>query len=332
MVLSKPFIIADIGSNWCRGASNAENLDMARRAVKAAATARCNAVKFQLYTHEELYGYKEQNRFELPVEWLSWLREEADKANIQFMCTAFSPKGVEVVNDYVQIHKVASSDMKNVELLEAIAKTSKPLILSTGSSHYLEIQWVIQEWKDMSKAPLCVLDCVGAYPADASSYHLNLLGELYEHVEAVGVSDHTLSNIVALTSIGFGGTVFEKHFDPYKNMGFCDVPDSCVSIGPTEMSKYVEEIRLGFLATETLLRRPRRCEDDFQTMHRRRVIALKDVKAGEKLERNVNFGAFRVKNADFHGAPMEKVMNFDGKVLKNDVKALCGIASSDILI
>lgn len=331
MVLSKPFIIADIGSCWRRSQSTQENLAFAKKSIGSAAKCRASAVKFQFYNHGELYGCPGDDTYALPFEWLPDLRREAELNNIEFMCTAFSTLGVRLVNDYVQIHKVASSDMKNLEMIQEIATTGKPIIISTGCSHYLEIEWVVNVWKEMTDTSLCILDCVAAYPAEESQYHLSMLPELAGHITAVGVSDHTLSNVVALTSIGFGATVFEKHFDPFKGMGMGDVPDSCVAISEVEMTKYVNDIRLGFMATETKLRRPRRCEDDFQTMHRRRIVATQNLKEDTILIKGVNYGAFRVKHSDFNGAPMEKETDFDGKRLRVNVDAYHGISSSDIL-
>jgi len=331
MVLSKPFIIADIGSTWKRGASREENALFALRAIDSAARAKVDAVKFQLYSHKDLYGFDGENPYELPTEWLANLRVRAEDLKLEFMCTVFNAERVSEINDLVRIHKIASSNMKDVDLIDAIAQTGKPVIVSTGSSHYLEIQWLINLWPEISPAPLCILDCVGAYPAQERDYHLQMLSQIASHTGSIGVSDHTLSNIVALSSIGYGATVFEKHFDAFKDMGMCQVPDSAVAISESEMTKYVNDIHLGMLACEKALRRPSRAEDEFQTMHRRRIIALKDLKIGDKLLKNVNYGAFRTKKPDFRGAPMENINFFHEKTINAEIPAFHGIASSDIL-
>lgn len=330
MGLSVPFIIADVGSTWCRGASTKENLSLALKSIKIASGSRVSAVKFQLYTHKDLYGYEKEDMYSLPKEWIPELKKEAEKNGVSFMCSVFNKNDVWYLNDYVQIHKVASSDMKNVELIEEIAKTGKPIIVSTGASHYLESQWLINLWKEMSNSDICILDCVGAYPADTSDYHLNFIGELYEHIGAVGISDHTLSNSVALAAIGYGATVFEKHFDAFKGGGYGEVPDSCVAISPQEMTNYVDEIKTTFSSTERIYRRPMPSEKEFLTMHRRRVIALKELRPGDKLILDENYGAYRTKEADFRGAPMEKVRDFNGLRVKNNILAFKGISWDDI--
>ena len=317
---NKPYVIADIGSNFKRTNSNEENKQLAIRQIGYAAAAGVNAAKFQLYTHKELYGYDGDDTWALPKEWLGDLSDACRESNIHFMCTAFSPDGVDLVDPFVSVHKVASSEMKYLDLITRIIKTRKPLIISTGCAHYLEVEWLINYLSCEKVNNYCLMECVAAYPAKPSDYNIEWLKNWNGGLLECGISDHTLSNTVALTSIGYGTTIFEKHFDAFKGGGYGETPDSCVSIGLEEMRSYVNSLKDGFSAVVDRPKRPCRAEDDMQLRHRRRAMAIRDINKGDPLELDWNFGAFRSKKVDYRGAPAEIVHQLDGITAKVDIK------------
>src|SRR4051812_11737073 len=87
--LNAPFIIAEIGSNWARYDNDQKNKECALAHIRAAALCGASAAKFQYFKHRELYGFDAPNRYELPKEWLPALKAESEKANVEFMCSAF---------------------------------------------------------------------------------------------------------------------------------------------------------------------------------------------------------------------------------------------------
>lgn len=317
---NKPFIIAEIGSNWRRTTNDKENLQIALKSIESAKECGVTAVKFQYFTHKELYGFDGDDTYHLPIEWIPTLKSKSDSLSLVFMCTAFSPKGYEEINEFVDIHKIASSEMKHVEILDTVSALQKPLIISTGSAQYSEIDWLTQYLNKKHGAARCLMECVAAYPAQPSDYRLAVLDEWINHGYTVGISDHTLTNSIAISSIGLGATCFEKHFDAYKNHGLPDSPDGCVSIGPKEMREYTRDIKDVFDALKSDKKYPKRSEDAMQLMHRRRIVATQDVPRGTQLVRHKNFGIFRSKEEDLRGAPPEKVGYFDNKRATRDLK------------
>ncbi len=124
---AKPFIICEIGSNW-------QTLDHALESIAVAKSCGADAVKFQLFSPSALYGHCDGiDAYSLPLDYLPILKLKADQEGIEFMCTAFSPELVLAVDPFVEVHKVASSDACWPQLLEAVANTHKPVLLSTGA-------------------------------------------------------------------------------------------------------------------------------------------------------------------------------------------------------
>ena len=158
--LDKPYIIAEVGSNWL-----SEEPYLAIQHIIQAKECGCDAVKFQLFNSVELYGYrvKALDQYALPQQWLGLLKEECDKHKIDFMCTAFSPEGLKLVDPLVRAHKIASSDMKYVQLLDAAESTGKPILWSTGGATMNEIE---QMWRP----EFIPMECVANYPAETKHY------------------------------------------------------------------------------------------------------------------------------------------------------------------
>lgn len=323
LLKGKPFIVADVGSTWKRAASQSENKVLTLKAIESAAKCGVDAVKFQMYKTSELYGFSRETEYELPSTWLEELKIGCDKVNVEFMCTAFSPAGVQVVDDFVKVHKIASCEMKDLEILTQVINCQKPFLISTGCAHWSEILFVEQFIKDCPHPDFAFLECVASYPAEVSDYNIGW---------CQGISDHTLDNTAALVALGTGCFIFEKHFDAFKDFGFGLCPDSVVSIGPNELKNYVNSIRSGSIALTNGDKRPRKSEDSILKQHRRRVMAIKDIKRGEKLIKNENFGSFRAIKEELRAAAPEKVDLFDGKITKVDIPAGNGIWFDDILI
>jgi N,N'-diacetyllegionaminate synthase len=303
------FFIVDIGSNH-RG-----NIELAKKQIEIARETKCDAVKFQLFSHRELFGY-DGATIGMPKEWVPNLKEHADKVGIEFMCTAFSPEGVEYVDTYVNRHKIASAEFKHPGIWGAILDTGKPVIASTGCAHGTEIgnclKWINPD------TDLTLLECVAAYPAEPGDYRLFALPQWLNLEFKVGISDHTVTNDIARLATDFGATVFEKHFDALSDLG--QTPDSPVSITPSAMNAYIEAVKMRQTQTKDSVKRPLRIEDEMQLKHRRRIMAIKDIAKYEKLEFDVNFGIYRSKKIDYRGAPPELWQRFIGAMAQKDIK------------
>lgn len=238
------YIIAEIGSNCFVSDDDNKNFDNAARQIEAAKKAGADAVKFQYFTAEELWGPDcsnepfaiKQRKYEMPKEWLPRLAKECETVGIDFLCTAFSEQGYEDVNPYVKMHKVASPEAVSQALVDVVERLGKKYMYSMGCitpSNYATT--------DFDR--VIPMHCVSRYPADMLDYDLASLVRM-GHYTDWGLSDHTHGSELACISRSLGARVFEKHVD-----FVCDVPevyklpDFRVSSSKCNFKIYVEDIR-----------------------------------------------------------------------------------------
>lgn len=244
MSTCKPYIIAEIGSNCFKYDTNLLNLQCALNQIECAKDAGASAVKFQYFSSMELWGpgchdqtfAMIQDKYSMPKDWLPVLSEHAIHQQIDFLCSAFSVKGIEEVDPYVQIHKVASPEVCSADIRMAMRRQIKPVIWSMGC-HYLD-----QSTTTGINPDDTVLECVSEYPADPTHYDLNKTRE-FAHFNSCkwGVSDHTKQNWLAVYARSIGATVFEKHVDFVPDGR--ETPDSGVSINGRKFKEWALAIR-----------------------------------------------------------------------------------------
>lgn len=227
---NSPFIIAEIGSNWT---SKKDCLLSIERAKQNGA----DAVKFQAFTGEALYGPGHKKiAHELPIEWLPELKDFADENNIEFMCTAFSPELVKAVNPYVNIHKLSYCESTALDIIEAIHKTKKPVIVSAPLDR---IYWFKEYFKDR----LFVFNyCICEYPTFKTD--LSALNELQNYHNLIGLSDHSKEVYSIPVNAAFRGVVaIEKH------VNFCmkayNTPDAPHSLSADDFRRMAFAIKTG---------------------------------------------------------------------------------------
>lgn len=322
--MNRPYIIAEIGSNWRRPPVDNNGISLALRNIDDAAGCGVSAVKFQYFTYEELYGVPGDSEYELPREWIPILSSYASKRGIDFMASAFSVQGIRQLDPYVKTHKIASSEMLDYDLIRAALRTKKPVIVSTGGANKEEITHLMGTFHGEE---MYLLECVAKYPAVASDYDLSTLKDW-----ADGISDHTLQNELALCAAGNGAFIFEKHFDCLKGIidSADESPDTPVSIGTVQLKEYVEGIKAAYTATH----QDKHISVADILMHRRwrrRLKIIKPVKGGQdQLIYGENFGAFRSIVDDTKAAsPIDKD-KFQGKRTKRDMFPQDGLWFDDI--
>ncbi len=322
------YVIADAGSNWNRFDNEEDNLRCALLHVSRAAQCGVSAIKFQLFTHRELYGIEGPSPYALPHHFLPLLATAAAKSQIDFMCTAFSPEGIAVVDPFVKVHKLASSEFTHTQMLAALIATEKPFIISTGAAEHQEILELIGTIP--IKSELAIMECAAAYPAQECDYSLSLLSALSRTFPAItlGLSDHTLSDIVAIAAVGAGATVFEKHFDALYDSGGTATPDTPVSIGPAALREYCDSLRLASCALGT--KTARQGEIDMLTKHRRRLKVIAPIKAGETLQAGINFGIYRSLTEDLLALPPAHLESIDGQKAVRDMRVGDGVTIRDL--
>ena len=213
----KTKLIAEIGSN--------HNRDIRRcyKLIDEAKNLGFYAVKFQMFKIDELFSkdakktYKKfikKRKRELPLNFLPKLFKYCKKKKIKFSCTPFDLNSVKVLKKYVDFYKIASYELNWKSLLEACAKTKKPIILSTGMATYEEVKRAFKILKKYNNK-ISLLHCVSAYPADPVSCNLKSINFLREKFRCpVGWSDHTVNPLIIFNAIKFQKSdIIELHFD-----------------------------------------------------------------------------------------------------------------------
>lgn len=329
-----PFIIAEVGSNW-------RTLEDCLLSISMAKACGADAVKFQLFNPVALYGdippvwempIKVQGEGPyMPHDWLPKLKAKADACGIEFMCSAFSPELIDVVNPYVNIHKVASAEMTHVRILEAVRETKKPVILSTGASAEADIE---QALKYLQGSPMVLMYCVAAYPA--KRIELEKMLALKKFGMPVGYSDHSIDvqTIPCLAAI-LGACVIEKHV----NFSGVDGPDAPHALSTDDFKQMVTMLKF----THGQIPNPPACppcdhvpivpgpeEKAMVLRHNRRLIATRDVAPGATFREGENFGIYRSLKDDAHAFSPFMIDEVNGRSAKRAIKAGDGIGPGDI--
>ncbi len=245
------FIIAEVGSN------HNKDLNLAKRLIDVAAEAKVDAIKFQLFTAKELYPsncgtietssgkvnfYKILKNMELPIEWLSELKDYAEKKDLIFMCSPSDEKMVDELEKIdIDCYKVASPELNHILLLEHISEKNKPIIVSTGLCKMQEIAEAIETIQKYHNK-LVIMHCITAYPTPLEDCNLNVIETMKKNFNVpVVFSDHSLEPEIAPSIAVFkGANIIEKHFTLDKNM---KGPDHKFALEPGELKKMVKTIR-----------------------------------------------------------------------------------------
>jgi N-acetylneuraminate synthase len=210
--------IAEASSN------HAQDLSRALAFVDAAADCGCDAVKFQLFKLTELFApeilaksakHRARAQWELPVAHLAPLAERARERRIAFSCTPFYLAAVEELQPFVAFYKIASYELLWHGLLEACAKTGKPVIVSTGMATMPEIESAVATLKKAGCHDITALHCVSAYPAPPEEANLSAIAAIRERAQvATGWSDHTRNPAVIERAVHrWGASAVEFHLD-----------------------------------------------------------------------------------------------------------------------
>lgn len=315
----KAYIVAEVGSNY-RDYNDLIN------SVRFAKQVGADAVKFQYFSESELYGPEIKLN---PENFLPQLRAKADAVGIDLLCSTFSPLGMAEVDPFVDGHKIASSEMSHVRLLEKVKETDKTVIISTGAYHKSDIKRVVDFMKYDPADPMpgntklspkmVLLHCNVKYPARFSD--MQKFRDLHTVWSGpIGFSDHSLSiDVVPLAFKNAGAVVIEKHFNPF---GLTDTPDAPHSLGMDEFKAMVETLR-GAPSTYTE-------ENDARLLHVRRVVATKDIAVGEVISEGVNMGIFRVKKPDAKGVNPFNIGSIEGRKAARAIAQGEGISILDV--
>ena len=321
--IKEPYITSEIGSNFD------QNLSKAYKLIEVAAQSGANAVKFQLFKTENLYrrGHKLYNIFksiELNPKWIPNLIDCSKKNSVDFFASPFDKVSADVLlKNKVNIFKIASSEITNLNLIKYLAKKRKYLIISTGMSDLIDIDNAVaicQKNNNIDK--LLLLHCFSIYPLPIRQSNLNVIETLKKKYKLpIGFSDHTKDEIAALVSVGMKSIFFEKHITLDKKL---NGPDHFYALEPKEFKIYCKSIKRAYLALgsskKVLLKKEK------EEGRREGIFSSKELFMGTTLKRSdIIFSRPAL------GIRARDIDKYIGKKLKNDIIKNSPIYESDLL-
>lgn len=295
----RPYLIAEMSGN------HNQSLERALAIVDAAADAGADAVKLQTYTADtmtldvrapgfviddpkslwngrQLYDlYKEAHT---PWAWHQPIMERAAQRGLHCFSSPFDDSAVEfleVLN--VPAYKIASFECTDLPLIRAVARTRKPLIISTGMASVEEIREAVDTARGAGSSQIVLLKCTSTYPATPENTNLNTIPELRSAFGCeVGLSDHTMGVGVAVASVALGVTVIEKHFTLRRADGGVD---STFSMEPAEFAQLRAETERAWRGMGGVVFGGTAAEEKSR-LFRRSLFAGRDIRAGEVLSKD----------------------------------------------
>ena len=287
----KPFIIAEMSGN------HNQSLDRALALVDAAAEAGAHALKLQTYTADtitmkgaytindakSLWNGKELHDLykEAYTPW-EWHKAIFDRANEKGMI-AFSSPFDETAVDFLEtlnvpLYKIASFENTHHPLLIKVAKTGKPVIMSTGVSSAEDIEESVKVLKNAGCKNLILLKCTSTYPATPENTNLNTIPQMQKLYNCmIGLSDHTMGIGASVAAVALGARVIEKHFTLSRKDGGVD---SAFSLEPEELKNLVIETERAFLALGNIQIGIQEIEEK-SMFFKRSIYVSEDINEGE---------------------------------------------------
>jgi len=285
-------IVAEISANHGKSLRRAVSL------IKQAKACGADAVKFQTYTPDSLTIDSDRKYFRVkhpkwggqslyklygsaytPWHWFKKLKKAADDEGITFFSTAFDYAAVDLLEELdVPAHKIASFELSDTGLIEAMARTRKPLILSTGGSTAAEIKEAITTAENAGAKDIILLKCVSAYPTRPEDTNLRTIPDMVRRFGLpVGLSDHSLGIGAPIAAVALGAVMIEKHFTLSRKI---ETADNFFSMEPAELKQLVEGVRVAEQALGKVFYGMTDREKK-GSQSRRSLFVVKDIKAGE---------------------------------------------------
>lgn len=293
-----PYIIAELSAN------HNGNFETALKIIEEAKKAGADAVKLQTYTADtitlncdskdfKITGglwdgrtlYELYQEAHMPWEWHAPLFEYARKLGITIFSSPFDNTAVDLLEGLnTPAYKIASFEAIDLPLIKYVASTGKPMIISTGMADAEEIAEAIEAARDGGCKELAILHCVSGYPAPAHDYNLRTIPDMMQrHGLVTGLSDHTLDNTTAITSIALGASIIEKHFTLDRSGGG---PDDSFSLEPAELVVLCRDSKTAWAALGKV-DYGRKSSEQGNVQFRRSLYFVKPLKAGELITSDV---------------------------------------------
>lgn len=286
-----PYIIAELSAN------HNGNIDRAFKILEMAKECGADAIKIQTYTQDTLTINCDKEDFKIrsglwnnrtlyelyteahmPWEWHKPLFEKANALGLTIFSSPFDFTAVDLLEKLgAPAYKIASFEVIDIPLIEYVAKTGKPMIISTGMANEEEIKEAIDAGRRAGCKELVILHCVSGYPAPAHDYNLATIPDIKERFGVLtGLSDHTIDNTTAIASVALGTCLIEKHVTLDRNGGG---PDDSFSLEKPELMQLCRDSKVAWQALGDI-NYERKDSEKSNMIFRRSLYAVEDIKKG----------------------------------------------------
>jgi pseudaminic acid synthase len=287
------YVVAEVSAN------HHQKFDEAVKIIRAAKDAGADAIKLQTYTADTITIACDRKEFRLasgtiwdgttlyelygqaytPWEWQPRLKEVANDLGMDLFSTPFDATAVDFLETMgVPAHKLASFELVDIPLIQKMARTGKPLIMSTGMSTVEEIEEAVHTARAAGATQIALLKCTSAYPALPEEMNLRTIPELSRRFDLpVGLSDHTMDSAVAVAAVALGACIIEKHLTLSRSE---PGPDSAFSLEPQEFKAMVDAVRITEKALGTV-HFGIEAKEASSRVFRRSLFVVQNVKRGE---------------------------------------------------
>ena len=287
-----PYVIAELSAN------HNGKLETALRIIEEAKKAGADAVKLQTYKPDTITLNCDSEDFKIrgglwdgrtlydlyeeahmPWDWHKPLFDRARQLGITIFSSPFDNTAIDLLENLnAPAYKIASFEAVDLPLIKYAASTGKPMIISTGMADAEEIQEAIDAAREGGCKQLAVLHCVSGYPAPAEDYNLRTIPDMIARFGLVtGLSDHTLDNTTAITSVAIGASIIEKHFTLDRKGGG---PDDSFSLEPADLAALCQGAKTAWQSMGRV-DYGRKSSEQGNAKFRRSLYFVSELKAGD---------------------------------------------------
>ncbi len=294
-----PYIVAEMSAN------HNGDIERAFRILDAVKAAGANAVKIQTYRADtitinhsapefivkgglwdgrQLFDLYEEAH--TPWDWHGPIFDHANKIGLTIFSSPFDPTAVDLLESLgAPAHKIASPELIDLPLIKYVARTGKPIIMSTGMANLEEISEAIEAARSAGAEDIVVLHCTSAYPTDPKESNLATMAEIADRFDVLtGLSDHTPGITVPAIAIALGANLIEKHFTLARSDGGVD---SAFSLEPAELAELVQAARIARVVVGHASFEPTSSERKILNMRRSLYVVSPISKGEEFTESNI---------------------------------------------
>jgi len=333
----RPYIIAEMSANHNGDIENAFKI------IKMAKDQGADAVKLQTYKPDTItlnsrapefvidgglwHGQSLYELYEgayMPWEWHKPLFDYARELGITIFSSPFDHTAVDLLEELdAPAYKIASFEAVDIPLIERVARTGKPMIISTGMADEAEIAEAVAAARGAGCKELAILHCVSGYPAPAADYNLRTIADMSERFDLpAGLSDHTLDNTTAITSVALGACIIEKHVTLDRNGGG---PDDSFSLEPAGLAELCRGAKTAWEALGQV-DYGRKSSEIGNVQFRRSLYFVKDIKAGEVIT-DEHVRSVRPGN----GLPPKVLNDVLGRTVARDISYATPVSYEDLV-